>query len=87
MKKYLALPFLLLALVGCGNNDAEEDYAACNDEYASDLECTEDEFKDYLLLKYEDEAEIIGGLEDATAETQAKVMKEIDDKIEVIFGE
>lgn len=86
MKKLILMVVLTtLALAGCGQSEAEEEYAQCNDEFASGMECTEEEFKEYLLLDFENNAELIGGAEEATAETQTKALDEIDEKVEEIF--
>lgn len=87
MKKFLVMILATIALAGCGKSEAQEDYERCNDEYADGLECTAEEFKDYLYLEYENDAEIFGGADKATAETQQKVINEINDKVEEIFGE
>lgn len=84
MKKLIVVSALLI-LAGCGQSEAEEDYTLCNEEFAAGFECTEEEFKEYLLLDYENHAELFGGAEEATAETQTKVLNEIDEKIEEIF--
>lgn len=81
---FLAIP-LTLMLAACGKSEAQQDYEACNEEFASGLECTEDEFRDFLVLKYEDEASIFGGSDEATKETENKVLDEIDAKINEIF--
>lgn len=87
MRKAFATSFTaLFLLTGCGQSEAQKDYARCNDEYASGTECTKEEFKKFLLFDYEDQATIIGGLDKATAETQRKVIDEIDSKVEEIFN-
>lgn len=75
----------IFALTGCGQSEAQEDYARCNDEFATGMECTEEEFKDFLYCDYEDQALLFGGSENATGETQLKVNGEIEDKIAEIF--
>lgn len=85
MKKIFVSALTLFALTGCGQSEAQEDYARCNDEFASGMECTEKEFKDFLYYEYEDLASLFGGADEATGETQLKVNAEIEDKIAEIF--
>jgi len=74
-------------LTGCGQSDAEEAYERCNEGYADGLECTREEFEDFLYLEAEDHAFLYGGLDEATAETQKKVINDINKQVEEIFGE
>lgn len=85
LRSGVLLVLLTIMLVGCGKSEAEEDYARCNDEYAAGMECTEEEFRDFLYDEFEISADMIGGVENATAETQTKAIEEINGKIEEIF--
>lgn len=85
MKKIAAMIALALFLTGCGKESAEEKYDRCNDEYADGAECTEEEFRDFLLLEYENDAEMFGGADEATAETQRQILTEVDDLVAEIF--
>lgn len=85
MKKVIATSFVALMLMtGCGNNEARDDYARCNDEYASGMECTKDEFKDWLY----DDAEYnnLIPVSDMEPSNQMKIINEINDKIDEIFN-
>ncbi|MGE6719541.1 hypothetical protein ACQKGD_19575 [Peribacillus frigoritolerans] len=83
MKK-LILSSLIVVLTGC-QSEAQEDYERCNDEFADGVECTEEEFKDFLYYEYENNAQIFGGTDEATAETTNKAINEIEEKIDEIF--
>lgn len=84
-KRALMLLFAAFTLTGCGQSEAQEDYETCNEEYASGMECTEEEFRDFLIEDYENSADLIGGAEEATADTQSKAIQEIDEKVAEIF--
>jgi hypothetical protein len=88
MKKInLAIVAALFLLAGCGNNDreAKNDYHRCNQDFAESNQCTEEEFREFLILQAEGDADIIGGLDDATGETQSKIIDEINEKVAEIF--
>lgn len=72
-------------LTGCGQSKAEEDYERCNEEFADGAECTEEEFKDFLLYEAEDKAFIVGGSENLTDDVKLDILQEIDDKVSEIF--
>ncbi|QJT70466.1 hypothetical protein [Microcystis phage MaeS] len=86
MRKILLPSYLtLFLLAGCNNSEAQEDYERCNEEFAGGSECTKEEFKDFLILEAEADADIIGGIDNATAETQKQITNEISDKVAEIF--
>lgn len=84
MKKIIVTIFSLFALTGCGQNNAQEDYDRCNEEYAEGTECTEEEFREFLVT---DAEEVAGGMgiDEMTGDTQSKVLEEIDEKVAEIF--
>lgn len=87
MKKVIATSLVTLSLLtGCGQDEAQKDYARCNDEYASGTECTEKEFKQFLLMEADNNASLFGGIDNAAPETQQKVINEINDKVDEIFN-
>ncbi|MGG3963786.1 hypothetical protein [Heyndrickxia faecalis] len=88
MKKVLlASGIIVTILSGCGKSEAEKDYEACNEEYAQGVECTKEEFKDYLIGDFENNSEIVGGVDNLRPEVTMDELDKINDEIEEIFGE
>lgn len=85
MKKVLASLLAVSLLAGCGNNEAQEDYERCNEEWADGMECTEEEFREFLMAEAENNAQIFGGMDEATDETMLTILDEIDEKVDAIF--
>ncbi|GIN22598.1 hypothetical protein [Siminovitchia fordii] len=85
MRKLISLGGLAILLSGCGQSEAEKDYERCNDEYADGIECTEEEFRDFLFFEAEDDTFIVGGSENLTDDVKLKILDEIDEKVNEIF--
>lgn len=88
MKKLLlSSGLVVMILAGCGKSEAEKDYEACNEEYAAGTECTREEFRDYLIEDFKNNAQLVGGIDELNPDVTVGELDKIDAKVNEIFGE